>query len=330
MDTASRSERVQCRERPVKAAIDDDSTVREALQVVRTAVPDFDPVVCERLKRGKSDVFVVRDSSGLRPLVAKCARKDTISIEHRVLTWLEAAPFPTVLARGTTDAWRPGRAWLVSDHAVGEPYAALSPVHRHIAGAWMADLHVWAALVPTPNLPSRDSEYHRNIVREACATLTDALAGGGALSIQETSTVGALKEMSLGVLDLWNEVGVVLRSLPATIVHSGFGGKNVRVACDSGQPAVLAFDWEQAGWGCPAADMSMVDLRSYAVRARRGGIDLPDPRLLRAIGELLWCFAAIPGERPNLLGAWPHRAAGKLGFYLDRVRAAMLIFKAGG
>jgi hypothetical protein len=315
---------------PADVTTNDDPTVREALHAVRTAAPDFDSVVCEPLKRGKSVVFAVHDSSGLPPLVAKCARKDTISIEHRVLTWLEAAPFPTIVARGTTDAWRPGLAWLVSEHAGGEPYDPFSPIHRHLAGAWMAELHLWSASAPTLNLPSRDSEYHLNVVREACATLADALDGEGALTIQEISTVCALREIGLAVLDLWSMVGGVLRSLPATIVHSGFARKNVRVAYNSGQPAVLAFDWEQAGWGCAAADMSMVDLRSYAVRARRGGIDLPDPRLLCACGELLWCFAGIPGERPNLLGAWPHRAVRKLDFYLDRVQAAMLILKAGG
>jgi Ser/Thr protein kinase RdoA (MazF antagonist) len=262
-------------------------------------------------------------------VVAKCASKDTISVEHRVLTWLEAAPFPTVLACGTTDARQTGRAWLVSEYAGGEPYDRRSPTHRRLAGDWMGELHLWCASVVKPDLPSRDSTYHQNVVDEACATLADALHEGCGLTAEHRATVGALEEIGRDVLDRWSELHALLRDIPQTLVHSGIAGKNVRVVQGAGTPAVLAFDWEQAGWGCPVADMSMVDLNSYRKRARQGGVDLPDSALVQAVGELLWCFAAIPGERPNLLGSWPHRAVGKLEAYLDRVGACLLVLDAG-
>jgi hypothetical protein len=306
----------------------DDPVVREALQVVRAIVPGYDPVDCEPLKRGKSDVFAVNGPSGCPPLVAKRARADTIAIEHKILTWLGTAPFPTVLARGATKASEADRAWLVSEYAVGEPYDRSSPTHRRLAGTWLGDLHVWSASVATPNLPARDSEYHRNVVRSSGTTLADALAGGTALTVHDRSTIRALGEMGRNVLDRWSDVDALLGVLPATLVHSGMAEKNIRIVPDPRRPAVLAFDWEQAGWGCPAADLSMVDLESYAVRARLR-IDLPEARLLAAVGELLWCFAGVPGERPNLLGSWPHRAVGKLEAYLDRVRTAMCVFDAG-
>lgn len=313
---------------PGMAPRTDDPRVREALQVVRTVVPGFDPVACERLKRGKSDVFTVH-GAGDRPLVAKCAREDTISVEHQVLTWLEAAPFRTVLARGTTKAWETGRAWLVSEYAVGQPYDPRSPTHRRLAGIWMSDLHMWSASVVRPNLPARNSAYHREVVHEACATLADALRGGCGLTAGHSATIRSVEELGRVVLDRWSYVDALLRDIPETLVHSGIAGKNVRIVEDASMPTVLAFDWEQGGWGCPAADMSMVDLRSYRMRVRRGGVDLPDAGLVQAVGELLWCFAAVPGERQNLLGSWPHRAVGKLEAYLDRIRAAFRVLDAG-
>jgi hypothetical protein len=302
-----------------------EPAVREALEVVRSLVPGSDPVACERLKRGKSDVFTVHDARGRPPLVAKCASRDTISVEHRVLTWLETAPFPTVRTRGTTDAHQTGRAWLVSEYALGKPYDPRSATHRRLAGTWMGELHMWSASVARPNLPARDSMYHRNVVDEACATLADALRDGCGLTADHRVTIRALAVIGRDVLDRWSDLDALLGSLPEALVHCGIAGKNVRVVQDAVRPAVLAFDWEQAGWGCPAADMSTVDLDSYVLRARRSGVDVPDTALVQAVGELLWCFAAVPGERPNLLGSWPHRAVGKLAAYLDRTGDCLLV-----
>jgi hypothetical protein len=208
---------------------------------------------------------------------------------------------------------------------MGEPYHRNSASHRRIAGAWMADLHVWSASVVAPDLPARDSAYHRQIVRAACATLAEALEVSRDLTVHDRSTVRVLHEIGLSVLDGWHQVDSVISALPATIVHSGISGKNLRVNAEPGHAVVLAFDWEQAGWGCPAADLSMVDLPTYRTHAQRGGIGLPDTPLVGAVGAILWCLAAIPGERPNLVSSWPHRAAGKLTAYLDQIRSAMIV-----
>jgi hypothetical protein len=310
-------------------SVHDDPVAREALQVARVIVPDFDPVECEALKRGKSDVFAIRGVGGHAPLVAKCGTADTIAIEHQVGTWLASAPFSTVVTRGTTKARQADRAWLVSEHVEGEPYDRSFPIHRRLAGTWLRDLHVWSASVARPHLPSRDLAYHRNVVHKSCATLAATLTHGCVRTVHDRSTVRALEKMGRAVLGHWSNIQAILCVLPATLVHSGIAGKNVRVVPDPTTPAVLAFDWEQAGWGCPAADLSMVDVDSYAVRARQGGIEVPDVHRMAAIGELLWCFAAVPGEGQNLLGPWPHRAVAKLEAYLDRVRSAMSVFDAG-
>jgi Ser/Thr protein kinase RdoA (MazF antagonist) len=301
-----------------------DATAREAVQVVRTVMPGFEPVLCEPLKQTvKSAVFAVHGREGHPTVVAKCASTDTISLEHRVLSWLEAAPFPTVIGHGTRQARGPGRGWLVSQHAGGQSYDPRSPTHRSLAGAWLADLHAWSASVPRPQLPARGAEYHRNAVDAACATLTDTLSGAAGLTADDAATIIALRTLGWDVLERWDEIEAALQGLPVTLVHSDVGRNNVQVVHEVDGSAVLAFDWEQAGWGCPAADISMVDLDSYTKRARPEGIELPDGHLVAAVGTLLWCFAAVPGERSTLLGAWNRRPLGKLAFYLGRVRAAM-------
>ncbi|MGY1737095.1 phosphotransferase [Geodermatophilus sp. SYSU D00684] len=310
-------------------AADAGPPVREALDVVRTVAPEFVPVACVRLKHGKSDVVEVRGRGARPSLVAKCAQADTIAVEHRVLGWLEAAPFPSVHTFGTAPARAAGRAWLVSEYAAGVPYDARSAVHRRVAGAWMGEFHTWSGSVVPPDLPSRDLAYHRAVVSEACATLADALDTGEGLTRPHRTTISRLEAVGRDVLARWSDVQELLDELPATLVHSGIAGKNVRMAMRGDGPAVLAFDWEQAGWGCPAADLSMVDLHSYTARVRRAGLDLAEPRLVGAVGEVLWCFAGISGERLNLIGSWPHRAVGKLEFYLDRIEAGVAVVDAG-
>jgi len=47
-------------------------------------------------------------------------------------------------------------------------------------------------------------------------------------------------------------------------VHGDFVAKNVRLRVDSKDPAFLVFDWEYAGWGIPATDLSQFIGRSVS------------------------------------------------------------------
>lgn len=301
----------------------DDPLTSEASRIAESVMPGFEVHRCEPLKWGKSAVFAVHDSGDQHPLVLKRAGADTIAVEYRVLTWLHTSPLPSVRAWAVAPAADAGYAWLVSDFVGGAPYDRRSPAHRALAGTWLGDLHAWSASVATPDLPSRDSDYLRGIVAEARATLEEAWETGPALSDQERTVVRSLADSSGRLIERWESASRLLEALPTTLVHSGIAGKNVRIVPVDGGHAVMAFDWEQGGWGCPAADVSMVDVHAYALRLRRRGISLPDPDRVGAIGRALWCLAGVPGERGNLTGNWPHRAAGKLDFYRCGVDAAL-------
>lgn len=276
------------------------------------------PVTCRRLKAGKSDVFLLA-GGGAGPVVAKRAAAETIAVEFTVLKWLAGAPFPAVQPRGTVPADTGPRAWLVSDFADGDPYDSRQPDHARLAGVWLAELHRWSTTNKPPSLPSRGRSYHAGVLRAALETLAESLQYGPALTRPERESIRQMSDALAAVLDGWAGFSAALDRLPDAVVHSGIAGKNVRVS-RVGAPAVLAFDWEQAGWGCPAADLSKVDLASYSARRGRALAGLDEAR---SVGEVLWCAAAIPGERANLLGEWPHRAAAKVEYYLDRVNEAL-------
>lgn len=306
--------------------VDDDLAAREAVGVVESAIPGFRIQRCEPLKKVKSAVFALH-SEGRRPLVAKRASAETIANEYRILRWIEEAPVPTVRPWAVVPG-ASGTAWLISDYVAGEPFDRRSANHRELVGTWLGDLHIWCAGTPPPDLPSRDLAYHRDVVARAQTTVEEAWRSGAALTETERAAARRLADASSRLLDLWDGVRIGLDPLPTTLVHSGIAGKNVRVVQDGGGHLVLAFDWEQGGWGCPAADLALVDLAAYRERWGRQGLSRADAERVGAIGSALWCLAGVPDERGNLLGRWPHRAAGKLEYYERCVTGALRILES--
>ena len=301
----------------------EESLMSEAIKVAEAVIPGFTVLHCEPLKLGKSAVFAIQSVRGESPLALKCSQADTIVVEHRIMSWLMASPLECIRTHGMVPATAPGRAWLVSDLVGGEPFHSGNREHREVAGRWLGDLHAWSRSVDRPDLPLRDADYHREVVRNAGATLIDALQTGHALTREERRVIGRLADACSLLLDRWESVPAVLDALPQALVHSGVAAKNIRIARAEAFPAVLAFDWEQGGWGCPVADVSMVDFGVYRAQLESHGIGAGWSDLIAPVGTALWSLAGVPGERVNLTGRWPHRAAGKLVHYLSHVEAAL-------
>lgn len=308
------------RETAIRA--EEDPLAREALCVAALAVPGFEPRCCELLKRGKSAVFAVHPHGGQTSLVVKLADAGTIGVERTILSWLEDSPIPSVRVHAVVPS-APGRAWLVSELVCGVPYESRSARDRDLVAMWLGDLHVWSRSVTPPCLPIRDLNFYRGVVHEASATLRDAGRFGAALESGDREVVRSLLGATERLLSHWERVSELLAALPETLVHSGIAGKNVYIVESESRPTVMAFDWEQGGWGCPAADVSMANLNTYAARLAQHGLIVRASDSLFWVGQALWCLAGVPGERGNLMGAWPQRAARKLGYYLARVNSAL-------
>jgi Ser/Thr protein kinase RdoA (MazF antagonist) len=289
----------------------------EAARVVRDLTGDTTAGVLAPLKQGKSHVFLVGRGADRLPVVAKRAREATVDNERRILELLRSAPVRTLRPYGVACASKPGTKWLVMEYAAGEPFDRRSARHRWLAGQWLARLHLWSEDVGPLPLPDRGASYHRAVVEEALVTLDaaeTALRGGSA----DLEPLRGLRAVAQSLLERWDEMKQTLSAVPPVLVHSGFAGKNVVIWDHVEEPAVLAFDWEQGGWGSGAADLSMVDVDAYLeTRGRPPDLAPATIRRLALIGRVLWCLAPVPGERPNLLGPWPERALRKLPAYLS-------------
>jgi hypothetical protein len=91
----------------------------------------------------------------------------------------------------------------------------------------------------------------------------------------------------------WSELERVCEGVPDTLVHGDFIDNNVHVREEPTGLVFLPFDWEKAGWGVPAEDLSSVDGEAYRVVA---GHDLSgrDPiRRLASVGRIFRCLVFL-------------------------------------
>jgi thiamine kinase-like enzyme len=56
----------------------------------------------------------------------------------------------------------------------------------------------------------------------------------------------------------WGRIEEICSDQPRTLVHGDLAVKHLRLRRDNAGPAIVAFDWEWAGWGVPAADIHLL------------------------------------------------------------------------
>jgi aminoglycoside phosphotransferase (APT) family kinase protein len=85
-------------------------------------------------------------------------------------------------------------------------------------------------------------------------------------------------------------------------VHGDFRPKNVYLRPAGSGIACYPIDWETAGWGVPAADLTRIDTTVYWSVARewREGLTLDTVNRLAQIGQVFRTIAAIDWECTSL------------------------------
>lgn len=229
--------------------------------------------------------------------------------------------------------------WLFVEVAGGAVYSPLDRQHRALAGKFLGRLHVCC---PTEDLatrlPQREPIPYRRYIDVARAGLTRYLSDG-APPRDETAPLAAL----LAQLDIVARhdatIDARIATLPRAIVHGDFVARNARVSARRDGLALLPFDWQDAGWGTPEADLAEAplpslnfagnpDLRSYWLEVCAYWPEL-DPRGLHevaTIATLFRCLVAISWDAPGL-GLWGPRVVERMKYYHDALR---LVLHASG
>jgi ATP-binding cassette, subfamily B, bacterial len=232
-------------------------------------VPDrIAPAKLKPGRRGKSSVYRLE---GLGPdwavVIAKACRGVSGVGERTVYErFLSQLPLPAARYHGCVEDPTSDRTWIFLDEVRGEEYSYILPQHRVYAARWLGVLHTGAQMVgPQSGLPDAGPNRYLEQLRTA-RDLIRANFDNPALSADDLAFLETVLSRLDQLEEQWDRLAAACAGMPQTLVHGDFSGKNVRVqaAEDHG---IAVFDWEDAGWGVPAADLAQLVLPSSRISA---------------------------------------------------------------
>ena len=286
----------------------------------------FEPEAVDQLKPAHRKSAVYRLRRGGSSVIAKRCLQTTVQVERTVYEEvLPSISLPRLSCLGVADDDDSGTAWLFVEDAGDAAFTPDLATHREAAARWLGRLHVHASRSPALTaLPDRGPGCYLGVARRAASVIGGNLSNPAfdphhrEILEKVVAHCGVLESRA-------REVKSLCGVLPPTLVHGGFGRKNVRVRGASARLDVLAFDWEFAGRGTPAADISCVDVETYWVSVSETWPDLEREAIhrLSELGTVFWCLSAIPAEEPSLAGAWVGRVMGKMQYYETSMARAL-------
>ena len=200
--------------------------------------------------------------------------------------------------------------WFLLQAVDGLPYDESNPEHLAMAGRWVATLHTsTASLVSSTPLPEAGPERYLTHLVKGRERLLRRLEDSRVLDTDGRSTVENAIAQFDDIEACWPSVRALCQDAPTTLVHGDFRPKNVFVHRDGTE--LVAFDWETAGWGPPAADLTKIDVPSYArtVRESWGAVSVETIREWSAVGHLFQTIAAIDWKSTELAVDTPEALA---------------------
>jgi Phosphotransferase enzyme family len=205
--------------------------------------------------------------------------------------------------------------WLFLEDAGEETYSPYIEEHRALAAQWLGLMHTSAAHVAAAgHLSGRGPGHYLEHLQSGRAKILRSLANR-ALKVDDLVVLESIVSQCEILESYWSQVERFCEGLPQTLVHGDFTGKNLRVRTGRAGITLLAFDWEMAGWGIPAADLAQsAQLRTggfsanpsiltywSAVQDHWPSLDLPTIQRLANCGKAFRCLAAINWKAERLM-----------------------------
>ena len=192
--------------------------------------------------------------------------------------------------------------WLFLEDVGGERYSDERPDHLALTARWAARLHGAAAgMAAARTLPDGGPARYRRHLESATERLERRLSGPD-LSVDDVTQLEGIVALLRGLAARWSDVERLSVGLPATVVHGDFRPKNVYLRPAGNRLACYPIDWETAGWGVPAADLTRIDVAAYWSVAREWcrGLSLDTVYGLSHLGQVFRTIAAIDWECAGL------------------------------
>jgi hypothetical protein len=288
-------------------------------------------------KKRKSRVYRLSGVTGSGAVIAKRCRREAALLERSLYEdVLAKLPVTTPEFRGCVAEEDGEHWWLFLEEATGERYSSLDAGHRRLAAEWLGAAQATSvALAPRVPLPERGSAYYMGHLR----SLRDHVTGSRENPLLKAHHLEVLESIASRcalIESRWDVVVELCERFPRTLVHGDLSPKNVRVRRSDAGSVFLPFDWESAGWGIPAADVSHLripprdhlslspDLDTYweLVREVVPGFSRNEVDRLAALGALFRLTALMDWASWSLSGSRPSKAVRTLGAYLEPFASA--------
>lgn len=236
-------------------------------------------------------------------VIAKRTPQNTALIEREIYEEiLPKLPLPMLQYYGSAKEERSKYYWLFLEDVSGEKYNPDIIEHRLAAAKWFGIMNtsVFDCSVPS-NLPKRWPEHYLELLivgrNTILSNISNLLIQPGDLSLLET-VVNNCDHLSY----IWEQIASVCEGIPPTLVHGDFITKNVGIRSNHNGITLLPFDWEKAGWGNPAEDISRVDIPTYwdTVKDVWPELSLQAFERLANVGKVFRCLVYLDWIAPQL------------------------------
>jgi ATP-binding cassette subfamily B protein len=306
-----------------------------AWQRLRPAPLDLRGIVVLKPEKKRSAVYRLEgagpEGSGVIAKRGQAKRLWKEQMIYREL--LSQLPFRTLRCYGCVADPDPRFAWLFLEDAGDKRFSADNSEHRALAARWLAALHQSSRQIGTlqESLPAFGPAYYRDIVFLAGDTIHRALSNP-ALSAADVATLRSILSHCDTVERRWREMEEVFARMPQTIIHGDFSAKNVRMGVGEDGLELLPLDWDTAGWGVPASDLSQADVTAYwsAIRDHGLGLSLDELTRIANVGRLFWALEPITGEGESLASSWVDNVMRKMRAYHSQLTEALTSLDPSG
>jgi len=216
--------------------------------------------------KNKSKVYRLRRMRGNQPdVIAKWCRSYTARVEQLIYDDI-LAPIGIPALRCYGSLPQGEFCWLFLEEANGREYSPRLADDRTLAARWLALLHTQefaVRLAQAGKLPNRNADHYLQLLQSSRRLLREHQANPF-LHAEEVPMFQSIIDQCEFLESHWRELCDPCGLAPQTLLHGDLVIKNLRVRETGNGPALLVFDWENAGWGIPAIDLAQVGDRAVA------------------------------------------------------------------
>ncbi len=229
-------------------------------------------------------------------VIAKRTPQSTALVERTIYEEiLPKLPLSMLLYYGSIFEQNSGYCWLFLEDVSGEKYHPHIMDHRVAAAKWLGIMNTSVTNhVAASRLPLRLPDHYLKLLQVGRETILSNITNP-ALEPADLQLLEAVVAHCDYLSSNWEQLTSVCEGMPPTLVHGDFISKNVGIRTSQDGITLLPFDWEKAGWGSPAEDISLVDIVTYwnTVQDFWPDLDLQVIQRVANVGRFFRCLVYL-------------------------------------